>query len=337
MIISKRHLGQLIMAGIPGPTLDPETKELIREYGLCNFIFFKRNVEGGPEQARALVKSLQELCREHGLPEPLISADQEGGQVQRLGPPHWPAIPGNGKVAAALDPLHAVDSQVEEIARSLDSVGINLNLAPVLDVRPPDAPGVLQGRTFGQDPRTVAYLGVAYVRKLQFLGIGATAKHFPGIGRAEQDPHEKRPVVSTDRETIFRELKPFEFAIEMGVQAIMTSHVVYTDLDPDNPATFSGPIVTDLLRNIMGYRGVVITDDLEMGGITDYAETGDAALRALKAGHDLLLICHRPQRVFQALEALESALNQGDIQEDEILSHLNRIEQLRRLTILRRR
>ncbi len=323
------------MAGLPGPTLTPEIRRLIQEHGLCNFVLFKRNVDGGIEQAKALCQELKELCYREGLPPPVISADQEGGKVQRLAPPHWPPIPGNSEVAEALDPLSAVDQQVDDTVESLKSIGISLNLAPVLDVCPRNTKGVLEGRSYGSDPKMVSYLGLAYIRKLQFMGIGATAKHFPGIGRVEQDPHVKRPVISTDVKTIFKELMPFEYAIEMAVQAIMTSHVVYTGLDPSNPVTFSKNIVTDLLRNKMGYNGVVLTDDLEMGGITDYGSVGDAAVEALIAGHDLLLICHNPERVAEAMEALYTALEQGRLAEHEIEFHLNRVERMRKLLIAR--
>ncbi len=316
------------MAGLPARTLTRDIREFILENGLCNFVLFKRNVDKGIEQARALCQDIKDLCQEAGLPFPVIATDQEGGTVQRLAPPHWPSIPGNMQVAKAMDPLKAVDEQVDEVVQSLKSIGVSLNLAPVLDVGPANT-GVLKGRTYGQDPRMVSYLGLAYIRKLQFMGIGATAKHFPGIGRVEQDPHVKRPVIHADARTIFRELMPFEYAIEMSVQAIMTSHVIYTDLDPDNPATFSRAIVTDLLRGKMAYKGVAMTDDLEMGGITAYGETGEASVRALEAGHDLLLICNDPERVTEAVDSIHKAVMQGRLATQEIELHLNRVERMR--------
>ena len=333
MSISMRDLGQMLMVGLPGTGLDPETRDMIREFGLCNFILFERNVEGGPGQARDLVRQVRSFCKESDLPPPLISTDQEGGAVQRLGPPHWPAIPGNGRVGAALDPLQAVEAQVDEIAGVLGTVGVNLNLAPVLDVCSPNEPGVLQGRTFGSDPRAVSYLGLAYIRKLQFLGIGATAKHFPGIGRVEEDPHERRPVVTADKDTVFREMAPFGHAVHMGVLAIMTSHVVYAGLDAGEPATFSRAIVTDLLRNSLNYNGVVMTDDLGMGGITRYGELGEAAVRAVKAGHDLLLVCRGGKDVPVCMEALAASVEQGEVQEEEVARHLKRVRNLRNLVV----
>jgi beta-N-acetylhexosaminidase len=307
----KAPLGQLLMIGIPGTVLDPESLSLIREHGIGNFILFTRNVRGGPDQAKKLCDDLNEACSDAGLPPPLIAVDQEGGPVQRLGPPFWPGIPSNQEVALSKNPETQANIQAVTAAKILNSLGIRLNLAPVLDLAPNGIVGVLEGRSYGPDPREVSILGEKYIRTLQAKGIGATAKHFPGIGRVEKDPHFQRPVVTASKETLMHEMSPFREGIKAGVKAVMTSHVVFPSLDPDEPATFSKITVNELLRRELDFKGLLLTDDLEMGGITGHGSLGEAAVRAILAGHDLLLICHRVQRIREALDSLEKAWSQG--------------------------
>jgi beta-N-acetylhexosaminidase len=268
-------LGQLLMIGIPGTSLDPESLSLIKEHGVGNFILFA------------------------GVPPPLIAVDQEGGPVQRLGPPFWPGIPSNEEVALSRNPETQANAQAETAAKILNSLGIRLNLAPVLDLAPTGTEGVLKGRSYGADPREVSILGEEYIRTLQAAGVGATAKHFPGIGRVEKDPHFQRPVVTASKETLMHEMTPFRESVKTGVKAVMTSHVVFPALDQDEPATFSKIIVNELLRREMGFQGLLLTDDLEMGGITGQGSLGEAAVKAILAGHDL------------ALDALDKAWSQG--------------------------
>ena len=299
------------MIGIPGTSLDPESLSLIKEHGVGNFILFTRNVKGGPDQTKKLCDDLNEACADAGLPSPLIAVDQEGGPVQRLGPPFWPEIPSNEEVVLSKNSETQANVQAETAAKILNSLGIRLNLAPVLDLAPTGTEGVLKGRSYGADPREVSILGEEYIRTLQAAGVGATAKHFPGIGRVEKDPHFQRPVVTASKEILMHEMTPFRESVKAGVKAVMTSHVVFPALDQDEPATFSKIIVNELLRREMGFQGLLLTDDLEMGGITGQGSLGEAAVKAILAGHDLLLICHRAQRVREALDALDKAWSQG--------------------------
>ena len=323
---SKRApLGQLLMIGIPGTDLDPESLSLIREYGVGNFILFSRNARGGPDQAKKLCDDLNEACADAGVPSPLIAVDQEGGPVQRLAPPFWPWIPSNEEVALSIDPEIQANAQAETAAKILNFLGIRLNLAPVLDLAPAGTEGVLKGRSYGSDPRKVSILGEKYIRTLQANGVGATAKHFPGIGRVGKDPHFQRPAVTASKETLMREMSPFREGLKAGVKAVMTSHVVFPALDLDKPATFSKIIVNELLRRELGFQGLLLTDDLEMGGITGHGSLGKAAVKAIMAGHDLLLICHRVQRVREALDALEKAWSQGILNNSKLDLSLSRI------------
>jgi len=295
------------MIGLPGTDLDLETLSLIRDYGVGNFILFERNVKGGPDHTKKLCDDLNGACADAGLPSPVIAVDQEGGPVQRLGPPSWPEIPSNEEMVLSKNLEMNVNSQAETAAKILNSLGIKLNLAPVLDLAPSGAEGVLKGRSYGADPREVSILGEKYIQILQANGVCATAKHFPGIGRVERDPHFQRPVVTASRKTLTHEMYPFRKGVKAGVKAVMTSHVVFPSLDPDEPATFSEIIANRLLRYELGFEGVLLTDDLEMGGVINHGSLGEAAVKAILAGHDLLLICHGIQRVKEALNSLENA------------------------------
>ncbi|MBW1933394.1 MAG: glycoside hydrolase family 3 protein [Deltaproteobacteria bacterium] len=324
----KAPLGQLLMIGIPGTDLDPESLSLIKEYGVGNFILFSRNARGGPDKTKKLCDDLNEACADAGLPLPLIAVDQEGEPVQRLGPPFWPEISSNEEVVLSKNSEIQANIQAETAAKILNSLGIKLNLAPVLDLSPAGTEGVLKGRTYGADPREVSILGEKYIQTLQANGVGATAKHFPGIGRVEKDPHFQRPVVTVSKETLMHEMSPFRKAVKAGVKAVMTSHVVFPSLDRDVPATFSKIIVNELLRRELDFKGLLLTDDLEMGGITGHGSLGEAAVRAILAGHDLLLICEMAQKVREALEALDKAWSQGILDTGKLDLSLKRISRL---------
>ncbi|NDY41682.1 beta-N-acetylhexosaminidase [Dissulfurirhabdus thermomarina] len=320
--------GAVVMAGLPGPELDTATRELIRRGGVGHFILFARNAVS-PGQVRDLVLALEDECRSAGLPPPLVAVDQEGGPVQRLAPPAWPALVSAAEVGASPDPAAASAAQGMAAAEVLRPAGIRLNLAPVLDLAPAGVEGVLAGRTYGDDPAAVARAGAAYVRALQAAGVGATAKHFPGIGRVGGDPHEVRPRVEAPAEVLRAEMLPFRAAVAAGVAAVMTSHVVYPALDPDRPATFSERIARGLLREELGFEGLLLTDDLEMGGVLGYEDVGEAGLSALAAGHDLLLVCHRADRAWRVVEALERGLRDGRLPEGRLIDAVRRIDAAR--------
>jgi beta-N-acetylhexosaminidase len=326
---SRSPLAQLIMAGLPATELDQRTLTLIREYGVGNFILFTRNVGGGRDQTRRLCEEIKDACLDAGLPPAIIAVDQEGGRVQRLGPPDWPRIAGSGEIALSADPVAAVQAQAHMTAGVLAPLGIGLNLAPVLDLAPPGTTGVMEERSYGMDPDRVASLGASYIRILQSRGIGATAKHFPGIGRVRKDPHYRRPVVQVSRAVLIEELEPFRRAAAEDVCAIMTSHVVYDAVDSSEPATFSRAIAEDLLRYELGFKGVLLTDDLEMGGITGYGKLDEAAVKAVLAGHDLLLVCHEASRVREAISGLSRAWSCGDIPSGRLNQALERLSTLR--------
>jgi beta-N-acetylhexosaminidase len=322
------ELGQLFMVGLPAPELEASTRQLVREYCINNFIIFKRNVQSR-EQLLHLCRQLHQACKENKLPSPLISIDQEGGTVARL-PPPFTQFADARMLAAAADPQKALVGYAETCARELLEVGITMNLAPVLDVCEKGRDFYMERRSLGHDPERVAALGRLIIQTMQQHGVASCAKHFPGLGAAVVDPHLELSRVSRSlRQLEHIDLVPFRAAIAGQVAAIMTSHTVYDALDPDTPATLSKKILTNLLRGELGYDGLIITDDLEMGAIEREEPLAIAALKALQAGADLLLICHDHAKVIQTYEACAEALAHGKITDAAMRESLRRIGDVR--------
>ncbi len=317
------HPGHLLMIGLPGLELDDSTLSLIREEGVHNFILFRRNVRDRP-QLTALCTALREACTGHGLPRPLIAIDQEGGQVARL-PPPFSLFPEPRRITAEVNCRELLEQYATTCATELVEVGINMNLAPVLDICPAAQGLFMERRCLGDDPREVAELGLIVINGLQGHGVAACAKHFPGLGSALLDPHLELPLVDMPGARLLAEdLAPFRRAIEGKVAAIMTSHAVYADLDRDLPGTLSPRVVAELLRGHCGYDGLVITDDMEMGAIEKFKAFPEAALAAFAAGADLVLICHDHQKIRQALTSLRSVVNDEEAARARVRDSLRR-------------
>ena len=305
-------IGQLFMAGIPGPHLDEGTEALIRDYNLGGVILFARNIED-PIQVANLCRELQDkAARYHGHPL-FLAVDQEGGRVARLREP-FSLFPGNAAIGKDDHPAEKAVEFGTVTAKEMRMVGINMNLAPVVDVQRGEPEKHLSGRIFGEDPEMVARLGRMVVRSLQENGVMAVSKHFPGLGRAGLDPHFHLPRIEMDREEIEKvNLPPFRAAIDEGVSAIMTSHAIYPALDPERPATLSPAILTQLLRSEMNYDGLIITDDLEMGAVAKQWSVAEGAAGALEAGADILLICEDQKNVLEGLSLIRRKVLQDEI------------------------
>lgn len=305
-------VGGLFMSGIPGPQLDGETKSLIRDYRVGGVILFARNVEN-PIQLARLCRELQETSQEaQGVPL-FIAVDQEGGRVARLQAP-FTVFPGNQAIGKDDYPEKKATEFGRVTAREMKLVGLNMDLAPVVDVRKGMVEKHLEGRLFGEDPLQVARLGQRVVKALQKNGVMAVAKHFPGLGRADLDPHIRLPRIGLNLEEIETvNLPPFQAAVDEGVSAVMSSHAVYPALDPDHPATMSHAVLTRLLREKMGFEGLIITDDLEMGAIVEHWGVAEGAVGALEAGADILLICRDQSKVVEGIERIRSKVLRGEI------------------------
>lgn len=287
------------MFGVYGTRPTPEMLSLFRETGASGVLLLGRNIETAA-QTRALTRELVQR-----LGRPLIFAvDHEGGWVLRF-KEGVTALPGNAALGRAGLPRLAYETG-RAMARDLRRLGIGLNLAPVLDVVKDYNPGI-GIRSFGADPRLAGKLGAAMIRGLQDHGVSACAKHFPGKGAARVDAHVSLPVIRLAPAEFERDhLAPFRAAVNAGVDCVMTSHVRYPALDRA-PATFSPRITRDLLRERLGFRGVVVADDLCMGAVTGRLPIQAAALKTLEAGHDLLLIAHDTRAQFEAVELLRRA------------------------------
>lgn len=291
--------GQLFMVGLPGPRLDPVAQELVRDLQVGGIILFARNIEG-PEQVWELTRDLQrEALAASGLPL-LIAVDQEGGIVQRLKEP-FTLIPRARELG-----LRATLREVEELSRKtaqeLALVGINVNLAPVLDVaRGPQCP--LYERSYGSDPEQVAAFCEAAILGFLTGGVLPAAKHFPGLGDTLRDSHVELPDAQEKDPTRAVDLLPFRRAIAAGVPLIMTAHTLVPEWD-SRPGTLSPVAIRNWLRQNLGFAGVVMTDDLEMGAIAEQTLAPQAARQALMAGADLLLICNNWQAAWDAARDL---------------------------------
>ncbi len=291
------------MVGLPGLELDGSTRQLVADLGIHNFIIFRRNVRD-KKQLAALCRDIHDFCLEEGLSAPLIAVDHEGGEVCRL-PDSFTRLPPARELADSADAEEIIRKYAAVSARELMEAGINMNLAPVLDVCPAGEGFFMESRSLGGDPCRVAELGSVIVRESRKIGLAACGKHFPGLGSAVLDPHKQLPVISCSEEQIKTEdLLPFRRATENGITALMTSHAVYDNLDPGRPATLSPYILKNLLRDFLGYQGLIISDDLEMGAIEKEQTVAEASVEAVKAGVDLLLICHDHDKVRASWQAV---------------------------------
>jgi beta-N-acetylhexosaminidase len=317
-------LGALLTVGIPGPTLDGETRDILAEIEPGGVILFRRNVgESSVEQIAELVAEL------HRLPSaPLVSIDHEGGRVMRFGAPftHFPPAAAIGQHR---DPRLAEQVGLA-MARELRSVGIDLSYAPVLDVDSNPANPVIGNRSFASDPEVVTEMALALALGLQAGGVIPCGKHFPGHGDTAVDSHYDLPVVRRSRAQLEQvELRPFRAAIAAGLPMLLTAHVIYTALDSERPATLSPLIVDDLLRQQCGYDGVLGSDDLEMRAITGHRGIGVAAVAALQAGVDILLVCQTLSAALEVSRALRSAHADGRIDPEHISAAQRRVDALR--------
>ena len=303
--------GQRLMVGFDGKALNADLKFLIRELKVGGIILFSRNL-GNPDEIRQLTNDAQDYAKSSGQPPLLIAIDQEGGQVARLKAPFFSEFPGNPAMKTRDEAIHFARVTASE----LHAIGANMNYAPVLDVTRPDIPGIMVGRSFGNDPQHVAALGTAVIQTLEENSILSVAKHFPGIGRTVLDSHLDLPIVKEDFDTLKAcDLVPFQAAMQSRVSGIMLSHILYEKLDPTWPASLSVFIARDLLRIQMGYTGLVMTDDLDMGAITRHYALNTAVDQAMLSEIDQILICHKSPAIESALEQIQKRIrDQRDLE-----------------------
>lgn len=324
----ERKVGQLFQVGFHGTDATGTVRELIDSSHVGGVILFDRNLTT-PWQVADLSDSLQDVAQAASGVPLLVSVDQEGGLVSRL--PFGPRPPGAMAVGATGDPGMARELGAA-VGGQLRALGINANLAPVLDVDTNPENPVIGTRSFGSDPEHVGAFGAAAAEGLQSRGVVACAKHFPGHGDTAMDSHHGLPVVDHDRDRLDRvELVPFRRAVAADVDAIMTAHVAVPAVDPEvtRPATLSRRVLTGLLREELGYDGVILTDCMEMDAIADGVGTVEGAVRAIGAGADAVLISHTPNRQRAAIEGVVDAVRDGTIPESRVDEAARRVLSLK--------
>jgi beta-N-acetylhexosaminidase len=301
--------GQRLMVGFEGTTFNADLKYLIKHLKTGGVILFSRNLET-PDQIKHLCDEIQNYARLCKQPPLFIAIDQEGGQVARLKAP-FTQFPGNPHMNSEDDAIHFAEVTATELTR----VGINMNMAPVLDIAPKEINSIMAKRAFGGDPAWVMRLGVKIIEHLQCNNIIAVAKHFPGIGRTILDSHLHLPMIDEDISAIEQmDLIPFKAGIQQGVCGVMLSHIFYKNLDSQWPASLSQKIAKVLLREQIGFDGIVLTDDLDMGAIVKHYDIQTAIHRILAAEIDLALICHKGPNIKIAYkEILQGIMNSADL------------------------
>jgi beta-N-acetylhexosaminidase len=329
----EQQIGQFLFIGLPGTELDAQTRDLLTEVQPGGVIIFGRNV-AGPEQLRSLIDGVRELVT---MP-PLFGIDQEGGLVDRLRRIFMPmpsarTIRQHGDLAAA----RALGRITGEVLRML---GFSINFAPVMSIMTDDRDLLSNGlysRSFGRSPGEVLGYTTVYLRGLQGAGLLGCLKHFPGIGAGEVDSHEEMPVVQLSHDDLIaQDLAPYIELFQRRddrIRCVMVSHGGFPNIDIREevtggllePASLNYNIVTKLLRQELGYKHLVVTDDLEMGAILRHYDIGDAVVRAALAGEDMLLICATPEKIQRGHEALLEAARDGRLPADRIEASLQRI------------
>jgi beta-N-acetylhexosaminidase len=336
----EHQIGQLLFIGLPGVELDDEARALLEEVKPGGVIIFGRNV-AAPDQLRGLLDGVRDSLRV----DPLLGIDQEGGLVDRLRKictpmPAARVIRQHGDLAGAR--MHG--RLTGEVLRLL---GFNLNFAPVMSIMTEDRDLLSNGlysRSYGRSPGEVLGYTMVYLRGLQGTGVLGCTKHFPGIGAGEVDTHEEMAVIHlTHDDLIAQDLAPYIELFQREdnmVRAVMVSHGGFPNIDIHRgiaggrlvPASINPSIVRDLLRDELGYDGLVVTDDLEMGAIAKHCEIEEASLRAVLAGEDMLLICARPDLIRRAYHSLLDAARRGELSRGRIQASLRRIAAFKSLT-----
>lgn len=294
--------GQLLMVGLPGQEPDAVTRYLLQDLQVGGIILFKRNI-ASPQQVAELIRVCQKLALEASGYPLLVAVDQEGGPVQRFREP-FPEMPSARQFGLAGD-LAAVTAAARRVAAELRALGVNINLAPVLDVpRTPDCP--LWERSYSTDPEQVARFGLAAVQGYREGGVLPVVKHFPGLGATVLDSHLDLPTVAGGAVHQDLDLLPFRRAVSAGVPAVMCAHVLVPAWDA-LPASLSRVATTTILRQQWGFPGLTFTDDLEMGAVAKHWPVAEAATLAVAAGHDVLLICEQVDNMTRTMAALSAA------------------------------
>ena len=312
-------VGQLLMIGIHGKTLNDDAKFMLNEYRVGGIILFDRNMES-KDQVKSLITDINKTGKSAGLTPLFIGIDQEGGAVARM-EDQLIKVPPAEEVGK--ESVEQAASLAKQVGTELKDLGFNINFAPVADL------GLTYGRSFSTNPDEVVRYASAIGKAYEEAGLWYSYKHFPGIGKTDVDLHADTSVVPVPKETLLNEdTKVFVDLIKQSkpnTYAIMVSHAVYPQIDPDHPSSLSKAIITDWLRKDMGYNGVVVTDDMDMGALAKHYTFGDMAVQSILAGSDILLVCHEYEHMQEAYNGLMKAVKDGRISKERLDESVKRI------------
>lgn len=325
----QKNLGQFFVIGFDGVRPSEETEWLIKKRNIGGVILFKGNCPSMEETADlvAYLKSLNppsKLC---------VSIDHEGGRVNRLPRPftHFPAMQNIGRFYEKNPSSNIAFEVGMAMGRELSAVGIHWNFAPVLDVHTNPFNPVIGDRSFSNDPEMVSLAACQFIQGLQEAGVAACGKHFPGHGDTNEDSHEVLPRLPHNMKRLEAiELVPFEAAIQQNVAAIMTAHVVYNGQDQGLPATYSVKLLRDLLRDQLGFEGLIVSDDLSMGAISKMSPLDEACIKAFNAGCDVLIVGKNPSQQAAALDNFARAVEEGMIPAERVKESLARMDRFKK-------
>ena len=312
-------VGQLLMIGIHGTTLNDDAKFMLNEYRVGGIILFDRNMES-KNQVKTLIADINKAGKSAGLTPLFLGIDQEGGAVARMDDklikvPHAEEL-GNA-------PIEQAASLAKQSGAELKDLGFNINFAPVADL------GLTYGRSYSTNPDEVVRYAGAVGKAYDEAGLWYSYKHFPGIGKTDVDLHADTSIVPVSKEALLSEdTKVFVDLIKQSkpnTYTIMVSHAMYPQIDPDHPASLSKTIITDWLRKDMGYNGVVVTDDMDMGALAKHYTFGDMAVQSILAGSDILLVCHEYEHMQAAYNGLMKAVKDGRISKERLDESVKRI------------
>lgn len=312
-------VGQLLMIGIHGKTLNDDAKFMLNEYRVGGIILFDRNMES-KDQVKSLITDINKTGKSAGLTPLFIGIDQEGGAVARMEDQLIKVPPAEevGKKS-----IEQAASLAKQVGTELKDLGFNINFAPVADL------GLTYGRSFSTNPDEVVRYASTVGKAYDEAGLWYSYKHFPGIGKTDVDLHADTSVVPVSKETLLNEdTKVFVDLIKQSkpnTYAIMVSHAMYPQIDPDHPSSLSKAIITDWLRKDMGYNGVVVTDDMDMGALAKHYTFGDMAVQSILAGSDILLVCHEYEHMQEAYNGLMKAVKDGRISKERLDESVKRI------------
>ena len=312
-------VGQLLMIGIHGTTLNDDAKFMLNEYRVGGIILFDRNMES-KYQVKTLIADINKAGKSAGLTPLFLGIDQEGGTVARM-EDQLIKVPPAEELGKA--PIEQAASLAKQSGAELKDLGFNINFAPVADL------GLTYGRSYSTNPDEVVRYAGAVGKAYDEAGLWYSYKHFPGIGKTDVDLHADTSIVPVSKETLLSEdTKVFIDLIKQSkpnTYTIMVSHAMYRQIDPDHPASLSKAIITDWLRKDIGYNGVVVTDDMDMGALANHYTFGDMAVQSILAGSDILLVCHEYEHMQEAYNGLMKAVKDGRISKERLDESVKRI------------